>query len=165
MTQDDPVLAARLERRARRMKRVNVPMRFVLGLPFPTPLSNRLMLVYYTGRKTGRAYRQPVSYVRDDDILLTPGGGKWKLNLRAGEPVMIRLRGRDMQAWPDLVRDAAEVDDLLHHMLARNPRLTSFVPFIGRDGTIDRAGLENALTHGFAVVRWRIGEDTHADRP
>ena len=53
---------------------VNVPMRAVLGLPFPTPLGGRLMLLYLTGRKTGKRYRQPVSYVRDGDELLTPGG-------------------------------------------------------------------------------------------
>ena len=40
--------ADRVQRMARRMKRVNVPMRFVLGLPFPTPLASRLMLVYFT---------------------------------------------------------------------------------------------------------------------
>ena len=76
--------AADAQRMARRMKRVNVPMRLVLGMPFPTPLGGRLMLVYFTGRKTGRPYRQPVSYVRDGDVLLTPGGGKWKLNLTMG---------------------------------------------------------------------------------
>jgi len=53
---------------------LNVPMRAVLGLPFVTPLSGRLMLVFLTGRKTGKPYRQPVSYVRDGAVLLTPGG-------------------------------------------------------------------------------------------
>jgi hypothetical protein len=44
------------------------------------------MLVYLTGRKTGRHYRQPVSYIRDGESLLTPGGGRWKLNLVEGQP-------------------------------------------------------------------------------
>jgi len=155
---EEPVFdAARVERMARRMKRVNVPMRFVLGLPFPTPLGSRLMLVYFTGRKTGRPYRQPVSYVCDRDVLLTPGGGKWKLNLRPGEPVMIRLRGRDVTAWPDLVGGSDAVDRLLRQMMVvQNPRLTSFVPFIGSDGVIDRAKMQAALEHGFCIVRWRL---------
>jgi hypothetical protein len=51
---------------------INVPMRFVLGLPIATPLGKRLMLVHLTGRKSGRHYKQPVSYVRDGDTLLTP---------------------------------------------------------------------------------------------
>src|SRR5262245_37306105 len=63
---------------------VNVPMRLVLGLPISTPLGKRLMLVYLAGRKTGRHYRQPISYVHDGQTLLTPGGGRWKLNLVEG---------------------------------------------------------------------------------
>jgi hypothetical protein len=40
------------------------------------------MLLSLRGRKCGKMYRQPVSFVRDGDTLLTPGGGRWKLNLR-----------------------------------------------------------------------------------
>jgi hypothetical protein len=50
-------------------------MRLVLGLPFSTPLGKRLMLVHLVGRKTGKHYKQPISYVRDEDVLLTPGWG------------------------------------------------------------------------------------------
>ena len=52
-------------RRRKRMRRVNVVMRVLLSIPFRTPLSSRLMLVTYTGRKTGKRYRQPLSYVVD----------------------------------------------------------------------------------------------------
>ena len=71
-----PDRTGRPARQARIMRAVNVPMRVILGLPFPTPLSANLMLVAYTGVKSGRAYLQPVSYARDGDTLLTPGGGR-----------------------------------------------------------------------------------------
>jgi deazaflavin-dependent oxidoreductase (nitroreductase family) len=152
---------ARRERQARLMKIVNVPMRFVLGLPFATPLSSRLMLLTHTGRRTGRVYRQPVSYVADGDTLLTPGGGNWKRNLRNGEPVNLRLRGRDVVARPELVRDADEAERLLRLMVARSPRLASFVPFVWRNGTFDLSELKTALDHGFAIFRWRLdSQDT-----
>jgi deazaflavin-dependent oxidoreductase (nitroreductase family) len=156
MAHESEIDRAAMERRARMMKRINVPMRFVLGLPFRTPLSSRLMLVEHIGRKTGRRYRQPVSYVADGDTLLSPGGGRWTSNLRDGEPVAVRLRGHDATAHPELVRDFAEVDRLLRLMARKNPRLASFVPFIGRDGTIDQHQLETALDHGFCVVRWHL---------
>jgi deazaflavin-dependent oxidoreductase (nitroreductase family) len=146
----------RLRRRARFMRGVNVPMRRVLGLPFSTPISRRLMLLHLTGRKTGRAYRQPVSYMADGATLLSPGGGNWKRNLREGEPVRVRLRGRDRQAWPELVRDPDQIERLLGRMVAVNPRLTSFVPFVGRDGRVDRAGLSVAAARGFCIVRWHL---------
>ena len=51
-------------RQAMMFRIVNVPMRQILALPFRTPLSKNLMLLYLTGRRTGKRYRQPVSYVR-----------------------------------------------------------------------------------------------------
>ncbi|HLI50596.1 MAG TPA: nitroreductase/quinone reductase family protein [Thermomicrobiaceae bacterium] len=147
---------ARAERQARLMKIVNVPMRLVLSLPFPTPLSRNLMLLTYTGRKSGKVYHQPVSYVPDGDTLLTPGGGRWKLNLRDGQPIHIRLRGRDVTARPEKVRDIAEIQRLIGVMKAKNPNIVRFIPFIDSNGTIDRAKLDTALRYGFCIVRWHL---------
>jgi deazaflavin-dependent oxidoreductase (nitroreductase family) len=149
-------MQTRMRRQARVMRMVNVPMRRLLALPFPTPLSKRLMLVTFTGRKTGRVYHQPVSYVPDGDTLLTPGGGKWKLNLQDGRAVTVRLRGRDRQAVPELVRDPVEIGRLLERMMAVNPRMTSFVPFIGQDRKIDPERLAASVRHGFRIVRWHL---------
>ena len=148
---------AAMRRRARIMRAVNVPMRAVLSLPFATPLSGNLMLISYTGRKTGKAYRQPVSYARDGDTLLTPGGGRWTLNLGNGRPVRIRLRGRDVVARPELVTDAAEVERLLGVIGAGNPGAAKFVPIPRRpDGRLEPEALDAALRHGFCIVRWHL---------
>jgi deazaflavin-dependent oxidoreductase (nitroreductase family) len=138
------------------MKFANPVTRALLRLPVRTPLSSRLMLVTHVGRRTGRTYVQPVSYVRDGDTLLTPGGGRWTRNLHDGEPVELRLEGRRVVGRPDVVGDADEAKRLLGRMLEKNPALTRFIPFIGRDGTIDEATLANALRHGFRVVRWHV---------
>src|SRR6516165_5794121 len=148
----------RMQRRARIFKLVNRPMRWVLGLPVPTPLSRRLMVVTHVGRRTGRTYRQPVSYVRDGEVLLTPGGGRWTRNLSDGEPVPVRLRGRRRVGRPELVSDRHEVELLLRRMLVVNPGLGRFIPFVGRDGTVDATALSTAVDHGFRIVRWRLDE-------
>ena len=151
---------AAMRRRARTMRAVNVPMRAVLGLPFPTPLSANLMLVSYTGRNSGKAYRQPVSYARDGETLLTPGGGRWTLNLAGGRPVRIRLRGRDLPASGELVTDAAEVERLLGVITRENPRAARFIPIPRRpDGRLEPDALDAALRHGFGIVRWHIGPE------
>jgi hypothetical protein len=139
------------------MRIVNVFVRPLLWLPVRTPLSRQLMLVSITGRKTGRHYKQPVSYVRDGDTLLTPGGGTWKLNLREGQPISIRLGGRDITALPELVRDPGEVQRLLGKILVANPRASSFMPFVGPDGRVDDQRLTTAIEHGFSIVRWHLG--------
>jgi len=147
-----------LRRRARTMKRVNVFMRAVLRLPFPTPLSGNLMLISYTGVKSGQAYLQPVSYARDGDTLLTPGGGRWTLNLKGGREVRLRLRGRDVPARAELVSDPAEVERLLDVIAVGNPRATRFIPLPRRpDGRLDPDALNAAIAHGFRIVRWHLG--------
>ena len=151
---------AAMRRRARIMRAVNVPMRAALSLPFATPLSASLMLISYTGRKTGKAYRQPVSYARDGETLLTPGGGRWTLNLADGgrpRPVRIRLRGRDLPASAELVTDPAEVERLLGVITRENPRAARFIPIPRRpDGRLEPDALDAALRHGFSIVRWHI---------
>jgi hypothetical protein len=147
----------RMRRQARVMRFINVPMRRILALPFPTPLSKRLMLVYLTGRRSGRSYRQPVSYVRDGGSLLTPGGGNWKLNLEPGRPEQARLDGHVVTLRPDLIDDLDEVDQALMTMTSVNPRTASFIPIARRDdGHFDRDGLTNAVAHGFRIVRWHL---------
>jgi deazaflavin-dependent oxidoreductase (nitroreductase family) len=150
---------AAMRRRARIMRAVNVPMRAVLGLPVATPLGANLMLISYTGRKTGKAYRQPVSYARDGEVLLTPGGGRWTLNLTSDRPVRIRLRGRDVAARAERVTDPAEVERLLGVIAEKNPRAARFVPIPRRpDGRLDPDVLGAALRNGFCIVRWHLGQ-------
>lgn len=152
---------------ARVFRIVNVPMRALLSLPVPTPLSRRLMLLHHTGRVTGRHYRQPISYVPDGDTLLTPGGGRWTRNLRDGEPVRLRFRGRTVTATPELVSDPQQIDRLLTTMTERNPALKRFVRIPTRpDGHRDPEVLAAAADYGFRIVRWHLqaqpGETRHA---
>jgi hypothetical protein len=152
-----PVDRAAMARRSKIFRLVNVPMRAVLSLPFPTPLSRNLMLVSYTGRKSGRRYRQPLSYARDGEALLTPGGGRWTLNMEGGRPVRIRLRGREVPARPELVREPAEVERLLDVIVAKNPPAARYIPLPrAADGRLEPAPLAAAIGHGFAIVRWHL---------
>lgn len=155
--QSQRVDAAAMRRRSRIFKIVNVPMRAVLSLPFPTPLSRNLMLVRFTGRKSGRVYRQPLSYARDGAALLTPGGGRWTLSMEGGRPVRIRLRGRDVSARPELVRDPGEVERLLDVIVAENPPAARYIPLPRQaDGRLEPTALAAAIDHGFAIVRWSL---------
>jgi hypothetical protein len=147
----DRVLQARL------MRAVNVPMRWMLSLPFATPIGRHLMLVHLTGRRTGRIYHQPVSYIRHEDVLLTPGGGRWTLNLVNDRPVPIRLLGRDITARPELINDPNEVEQLLNIMIRANPTVQRFVRIPRNpDGRLDQGPLNAAITQGFRIVRWHL---------
>ena len=154
---NNPVDRAAMARRSKIFRFVNVPMRAVLSLPFPTPLSRNLMLVSYTGRKSGRNYRQPLSYARDGEALLTPGGGRWTLNMEGGRPVRIRLRGRELAARPELVREPGELERLLDVIVAGNPSAARFIPLPRMDdGRLEPTALAAAIDHGFSIVRWHL---------
>jgi deazaflavin-dependent oxidoreductase (nitroreductase family) len=74
---------------------VNRIIRGLLRTPGVSRLAGRrLVTVYVTGRTSGRRYAVPVAYTRHEQALLigTPFG--WGRNLRTGQPVPIRLKGR-----------------------------------------------------------------------
>jgi deazaflavin-dependent oxidoreductase (nitroreductase family) len=74
---------------------VNRIVRGLLRTPLVSRLvGSRLVTLYVTGRKSGRRYAVPVAYTRHEGDLIigTPFG--WGRNLRTGEPVTIRLKGR-----------------------------------------------------------------------
>ena len=83
--------------------------RIVRGL-LRTPLlcrvvGNRLITVYVVGRKSGRHYAVPVAYTRHDGILLIGTSFAWGRNLRTGEPVDIRFKGKRRPADVEVLVD------------------------------------------------------------
>ncbi len=131
--------------------------KFVLRLPFQTPMSRRLILLSYTGRKTGKVYTIPVSYVEQGDVLLIPGGGAWKTNLENGQTVRVWFRGLERRASPEVIRDLDEVQELVAFMMAANPAVSRFIGVPKqRDGRPDSEKLERAVRGGFALVRLRL---------
>jgi hypothetical protein len=100
------------EPRAQKLAIQDFANRVVRGM-LATPLlsraaGSRLVTLYFVGRKSGRRYTIPVAYTKDKgDILIgTPFG--WGRNLRTGEPVEIRLKGRRRTA--DVVVYSGEAD-------------------------------------------------------
>ena len=57
-------------------------------------VGTRLLTVYVVGRKTGKRYAVPIAYSRHEGVLLFGTEFRWARNLRTGEPVEIRLKGR-----------------------------------------------------------------------
>jgi deazaflavin-dependent oxidoreductase (nitroreductase family) len=139
---------------------LNPVMRFLLRLPWRTPMHDRLLLLTFTGRKTGKRYSIPISYMEHTDgSLLAPGGGAWKWNLGEGREVSVLLRGRTRRASSEIIRDPSEIERLLPAMASRNPRVETFtgVP-IDADGQPNPGRLRAALDDGFTIVRLRLDD-------
>lgn len=96
----------------------------LLRSPLHAVLSGQVMLVTYTGRKSGQRYTMPVNYVQDEDVLWTVSLRErtWWRNARGGMAVSLRLRGRDVAATATAVESEAGVARALAHICALNPR-------------------------------------------
>ncbi len=100
---------------------VNSAMRFILRSPMHGMVSSSILLITFTGRKSGKTYSTPVSYSqRDDEVTVFTHAAWWK-NLRGETPVTLRIRGRDLQGLPEPVEDKQAIAAGLADHLRRVP--------------------------------------------
>jgi deazaflavin-dependent oxidoreductase (nitroreductase family) len=114
----------------------------------------RLVTLYVVGRKSGRRYALPVAYTRHEGDLLigTPFG--WGRNLRTGEPVTIRFKGRRRLADVLVLADERAVVDA-YAVMARDNHAFAKFNNIGFDpaGNPLPADLRQAWTAGARAFR------------
>ena len=134
---------------------LNVGVGLLLRSPLHGLVSGRIMLLTVTGRRSGRRFTVPVSYLRyGGDILGFTSGGwsAWWKNLR-GAPVAARVRGRRISgsAWAETNGEAV--------VRALDAFLTEFPATAGRYGVgLDADGrplprsVETVVGEGRAVM-------------
>ncbi len=82
---------------------VNSAMKFVLRSPMHGMVSKFILLITFTGRKSGKTYTTPVGYSQHDDQVYICTHANWWKNLRGGAPVRLRIRGRDLHGLAEPV--------------------------------------------------------------
>lgn len=97
---------------------------WLLRSPFHGMLSGGMMLIALTGRKTGKRYVTPVGYYESEKHFwtVTSRDRTWWKNLRGGAEVALRLRGKDVHAFSELVTDEEAVQVRLAEFLTRVPQ-------------------------------------------
>jgi hypothetical protein len=117
-------------------------------------IGRRLVTLYITGRKSGRHYVIPVAYTRQGDQLLIGTPFAWGRNLRTGDPVPIRLKGRRRQADVTVLTDEPGVTAAYAVMCRDNRAFASFNK-IGLDAAGNPAAddLHRAWTGGARAFR------------
>ena len=88
---------------------LNRVMKFVLRSPLHRVVSNQIMLLTFTGRKSGKIYTIPVSYTQQGDTLYMFTNHIWWKNLTEDVPVTLLLRGRQVKATVRLNTDDVEL--------------------------------------------------------
>jgi hypothetical protein len=100
---------------------LNTLMRLVLRSPLHWLVSDKVMLVSFVGRKSGREYTIPVSYMRSGNTITLFTHATWWRNLVGGAPVTLYIKGKKLQAKAEaIVADQEGVAAELTIHLLRN---------------------------------------------
>jgi len=94
----------------------------ILRSPLHRLLSGKLMLITFVGRKTGRVYTIPVTYLQTGATILVFSDQRWWRNLRSGTPVTLLLRGRAVRGLAVPVEDGETVAREVARFLSRKGR-------------------------------------------
>jgi hypothetical protein len=134
------------------LKAVNPILRFLLRTPIMGSGRDRLMVVSFNGRKTGRRYSIPLSAHRIDNNLYALTGAPWKRNFRDGAPAEVLHNGKSTAMRGELIEDRSVVSDLFRRCAEsygvktaermmglkfrdqRVPTLEEFAEAVDRDG-------------------------------
>jgi hypothetical protein len=132
----------------------NPLMRRLLESPIHWPLSRRFAVLSWSGRKTGKRYSTPVSYVREGTTAFVTTGDSWWRNLSGGAPVAMRVAGRWRQGNALPLFDAAQCRDEHERLFRAHPwfRRLAGIP-TGRDGGPDPVAVDRAVAAGRVLVR------------
>jgi hypothetical protein len=120
----------------------------LLRSPLHSLMSRDTMLLTFTGRKTGKSYTTPISYMRDGDLVRCFTHSPWSKNLRGGAPVTVRIEGRDQPGRGEAIAgDIDRISEAITEFLTRVPR---DLPYY--DVTLDADGRPNASQVRAAAV-------------
>jgi hypothetical protein len=107
----------------------------------------------FSGRKSGKQYTTPISYVQQGRTLLLGVGGPWWKNLRRGVPVQVRLRGKTYAGCAEAWTDEASMSRVYRTILAQNPTQARFMGIRATaDGQPASHDIQQARKLGAAVV-------------
>ena len=136
----------------------NPIMSWMIRSPLHFMVSKNMMLMTYTGWKSGKSYTTPMNYLAMNGGLYTNSyrDRVWWRNLRCGAEVTLHLRGEEVPAQSEVIEDHAAVADALKQYLETAPQLAKYM-----DVKLDEAGNPDSedivrLAQEMVVVRTEL---------
>jgi hypothetical protein len=133
---------------------INPMMRMLLRSPLHFVRSKSVMLITFTGRKSGRRFTTPVRYVRVADTVrcFTSPENLWWRNLRGGAAVSLRIEGKELPYWATVLSDPAAVRAALMHYLGLFPQDAAYHGIrLNRDKSLVTTDLDRVAQHAVVV--------------
>ena len=134
---------------------INPIMKFLLRSPLHGILSDSIMIIGFTGRKSGRQYETPVRYVRMGSNIrcYSSDDTMWWRNLRGGARVTLRIAGKDQAYFANVTEnDPATIREALAHYFAIYPQDAAYHDVrMGPDGNPVETDIARAAQHAVVV--------------
>ena len=134
----------------------NRVMALLLCSPLHFLASGSIMLVRFTGRRSGARRATPVRYLREGErrlVCLTSRRTAWWHNFREAASVELQLAGRRVSATAEAFPEAdVEIDAVLRRMLAAHPSDAAYHGIVGRRGASDEEQLRRAVANDVLVA-------------
>lgn len=96
------------------LRAVNPAVKFLLRTPLGGGVRREMMVLNFTGRKSGRRFSVPVSAHRIDGTLYALASAGWTANFRDGAAVDVLWDGKTTAMRGELIREPAAVAELSH---------------------------------------------------
>jgi len=128
------------------MRVANVFVSALLRSPLHGVLSGQLLVLSYTGRKSGRRYQLPIVYRRDVENVTLIAGNPWWVNMRGGAPVTLRIAGVELRGVATPVEDREQAARALLALLEELPHFAkSYNAALTPEGHPDPASVRAAI--------------------
>ena len=96
------------------LKVMNPAVKLLLRTPLAGALGRQMMVLNFTGRKSGRQFSVPVSAHKLDNALYALANAGWTANFADGATADVLHAGKTTLMRGELIRDPATVADLAH---------------------------------------------------
>jgi deazaflavin-dependent oxidoreductase (nitroreductase family) len=113
-----------------------------------------MMLLTYTGRKSGKRYTNPLPYLREGDVITVFTSRPWWKNVRGGAQVTVEMKRQRMSGRAEAISaDTAAIATSLLTFLRKQPGQAKWY-HVPRDaaGQPDPAAVQQAA-HFLVMVR------------
>jgi len=136
---------------------VNNTVKFVLRSPVHRMVSKKILLITFTGCKSGKTYTTPVCYSQEGDQVYIFTHANWWKNLCNCSSVTLRLRGREIQGLPEpVVEDKRNIAAKLTAHLRRVPSDARYYSVTFDELGNPKAGEVEKAVQSVVMIRVRL---------
>jgi deazaflavin-dependent oxidoreductase (nitroreductase family) len=131
---------------------------WLLHSPLHNLMDKSTVLITFTGRKSGKRYTIPVSYLRDGDTLMmiSQRDHSWWKNLRGGAQVTLFMQGHTLKARGEVFTDAEAVVNKLLLFLQQFPGYQRLMHIkLAANGQPENPEAFQRYAQGMVIVRMK----------